>query len=619
MLNFESIDKNILFKTVFDQSANLILITDTRGYIKYANQRFCEVSKYSLEELLNKHSNINKSGFQPKEFYENLWSTVRAGKTFRGEFKNKDKFGEYYWIYSTISPIFDKNNQIIYYVAISENITYKKLLEKTSIYSETFVKNLFANLQKSGIIVIDSSKTVKVAEGEVLSLLTVTHKISLEQHVEVFFNEVGLSSLNQEIEHVFQSNKAKTLEVDLQQVSLRIILLPILNAQDAAENVLILFQDITEYRQLLNKLSIAKKQFQAIFENAGAGIATLNSQGLIEICNSSFKELFEIDEFQPNIHIFELFAKKDTLTLLSTINTLVNSDDIETFRNTFAIESKKGKTKWIDITLSLWIDILEQKRQLILLAFNVTDVIEARKDSEEREKILQELNKTKDRFFSIISHDLRNPFNSILGFSEYILQNYDILPTNDVKRFMDIIYNASLNAFELLENLLEWSRTQQGKISYQPKQYLVKPMVDHVIEQLSAIAQRKEINLTVDIDQNLQVFCDINMTNTVLRNLISNAIKFSYRNSSVEISANQNGSMVNISVTDHGIGMTQEIIDKLFSMEELKSQKGTEHEPGTGLGLVLCKEFVAANKGQLYVKSHPNNFTTFTISLPIQE
>ncbi|HON17681.1 MAG TPA: PAS domain S-box protein [Salinivirgaceae bacterium] len=616
MWNLSDLSKESVFKSIIDQSANLILFTDKNGIIQYANPRFCEVSKYTLQELIGKPSSISKSGAQPPEFYQNLWTTIKSGKPFRGEFKNRDKNGDFYWIYSTISPLYDDNQNITHFVSISENITYRKLLERTSFFSESFVKNLFSNLQKTGIILIDINNTILLAEGETISLLTKRTKPGIQQHISSLAEELGNLDFQSYVNQVFSSGKSKTLELNLEHISLRIVLIPIIGVQENIEYCLALIQDITEYFRLIKSINETKEQYEAIFENAGAAIASINPSGIIEKCNSTFYEIFEFDNQKENSSIENLFDNSQRLELFQHINAFTFKNEQEPYRKIFTITTSSGIKKWIDLTISSWKHPINNELKIILIGFDISEAVRTREQLSEQEKILREMNSTKDRFFSIISHDLRNPFNSILGFSEYLLQNFDSTDLKDTKRFIGIIHNAALNTFELLENLLEWSRTQRGKIEYNPKIQPIKPMIENVVDQLSMMAERKEVSISLEVDSTLTGFFDVNLISTVIRNLITNAIKFSYRKSTIEIEAQSQENQTNISVTDHGIGISKETQDKLFNLNEIQSQKGTEQEAGTGLGLVLCKEFTALNKGQLSVKSEPGVFTTFTVSLP---
>jgi len=226
------------------------------------------------------------------------------------------------------------------------------------------------------------------------------------------------------------------------------------------------------------------------------------------------------------------------------------------------------------------------------------------------------LNSTKDKFFSIIAHDLRNPFNSILGFSELILSK---LNKGDVKTsldFMQILHKTSATAYELLDNLLTWSRSQSGIIQFNPETINIKKQIDYNIILFEGSARMKGITLTSRRSSDIFVFADINMVLSILRNLITNAIKFSHEGDSVVVDAIEKGSLIEISIRDTGIGLDDTTIKKLFKVEEHVKTEGTAKEPGTGLGLILCKEFVEKNYGTIWVESTLGKGSCFFFTLP---
>lgn len=229
---------------------------------------------------------------------------------------------------------------------------------------------------------------------------------------------------------------------------------------------------------------------------------------------------------------------------------------------------------------------------------------------------LQKANATKDRFFSIIAHDLRNPFNHILGFSEILLEKFDTLDDERKKSFVKNIYGSSQQTHKLLENLLSWARIQLGKIEWEPVKLDLGMNIAENISLLSNQAEEKEIILESKVTEKTYITADFNMLNTVLRNLIGNAIKFTPKGGNVWIESEGNASMVEISVCDTGIGISEEDIQKLFRIDEHYTMVGTEEESGTGLGLILCKEFIEQNGGTITVDSIPNNGSTFTFTVP---
>lgn len=235
---------------------------------------------------------------------------------------------------------------------------------------------------------------------------------------------------------------------------------------------------------------------------------------------------------------------------------------------------------------------------------------------EERTKELQALNATKDKFFSIIAHDLKNPFNTLMGFSELIMENIDIYDKDKIQEFNKIIFNTSKNSYILLENLLEWSRSQTGTIKMDPEPLNIYELIKLSLGLLENHASKKQIMLQNESMPNTKVYADKNMILTVLRNIMSNAIKYTEENGSITIETQDLGNMLEISIQDTGVGIKEENIDKLFRIDMNYTTKGTAEESGTGLGLILCKEFVEKNHGAILVESTYGEGSKFIIRLP---
>ncbi|HCT29228.1 MAG TPA: hybrid sensor histidine kinase/response regulator [Bacteroidales bacterium] len=232
---------------------------------------------------------------------------------------------------------------------------------------------------------------------------------------------------------------------------------------------------------------------------------------------------------------------------------------------------------------------------------------------------LQIANATKDKFFSIIAHDLLNPFNTLLGFSELLIRTIKKKEIEKSEKFANIIYQTSSGVFNLLENLLTWSRSQTGKIIFIPQIIDVNDIIENNIRFLKNAADCKGIILTSSVKENLVAYADKNMVLTIIRNLITNAIKFSKNGDQIIVEAGGSGCWITISVSDTGIGIDDTTISKLFKINESIKTEGTAKERGTGLGLMLCKEFVDWHKGRIWVESQIGIGSKFSFTLPKSE
>ncbi len=236
----------------------------------------------------------------------------------------------------------------------------------------------------------------------------------------------------------------------------------------------------------------------------------------------------------------------------------------------------------------------------------------------ETTEILEKTNSEKDKFFSILAHDIKSPFAGFLSLTKLMAEEYNKLSIEDVQILSKDMHSSADNLFKLLENLLEWSRMKRGITDFNPEQCFLQMLVKQNIDVQTEVAKQKEINLINNIDNSKTVYADIPMLNTVLRNLISNAIKFTPRGGDIEIGIknSDNGKSNLVFVRDSGIGMSDDIVNKLFKIDQKVSRPGTEDEPSTGLGLLLCKEFIEKHNGKIWVESEVGKGSTFWFELP---
>jgi signal transduction histidine kinase len=264
--------------------------------------------------------------------------------------------------------------------------------------------------------------------------------------------------------------------------------------------------------------------------------------------------------------------------------------------------------------------------QTLECIFELVDLSEKRRLQESYEKELthlnelsekfQELNATKDKFFSIIAHDLKNPFNSILGFSELLLKNIGSYSLEEIEKFAAIIFETSQRTYNLLENLLLWSRSQTGKIEFNPDVYILNTLVEENIEFIRPMALNKQIEINFLSGGCYKVLVDKNMIDTVLRNLLTNAIKFSYGGNEIEVGVYESDKNIIVSIKDFGIGISADDLCKLFRLDSKLSVVGTNKEKGSGLGLLLSREFVEKNYGRIEVSSEVGKGSEFRMILP---
>lgn len=264
----------------------------------------------------------------------------------------------------------------------------------------------------------------------------------------------------------------------------------------------------------------------------------------------------------------------------------------------------------------LSISVIGVGLSMILWHSKLTRIVQREKISRQNLELC-ESNAEKDKFFSIIAHDLKSPFNSILGFSEILIDQVKRKDYEGIDEYAEIIRQSSKSAMDLLMNLMEWSKAHTGKIEFKPEKIVLDELFKEVEALFAGAMLQKKIRCSFHVSEEVVVFADKNMIRTILRNLISNAIKFTHLDGQIVLSVVSDGNEQVISVSDNGVGIPKESIDKIFRIDQNYTTLGTQREKGTGLGLILCKELIEKHGGRIWAESEFGKGSTFHISLPL--
>ncbi len=373
-------------------------------------------------------------------------------------------------------------------------------------------------------------------------------------------------------------------------------------------------RDITDRK----KAEIEIRKLTLAVDQSSATIVITDTDGKIEYANPFFTKItgYTLEQAKgvnPRILKSGHTTDEEYKELWDTITSG------KTWQGEF-LNIKKNKEKyWEKVIISPVKNNNDKIINYVAVKEDITEKKKAEQALKESEAKLQESNKTKDKFFSIIAHDLKSPFNSLLGFSDLLLQNHKKYDEEKREYFIKSINNSSKNTYKLLENLLTWSHSQTGIIEFLPQEIKIKTVISEIVLLSQPIAKNKSIGLLDDTESNISVYADKNMINTVLRNLITNAIKFTKKNGTIIVSVNETKKQdfIEISVTDTGVGIPKDKIDNLFRIDKNTSTPGTEKEIGTGLGLILCKEFVEKNSGEIWAESEVDKGSKFIFTLPV--
>ncbi len=318
-------------------------------------------------------------------------------------------------------------------------------------------------------------------------------------------------------------------------------------------------------------------------------------------------------------HIFTQFGKNDFFGEYSLIDSSARSATVTANKETQLLRLNQQDFNKIietnhDVAKAILKALIKRLRNNNILEERLTQhSIKIEKQKQE----LEELNATKDKFFTIIAHDLKNPFNTVIGLSELLMERYDTYDQAKIKEFIYQINKFTINAYELLEELLQWAKSQTGRLEVKKEVIDLYEIINSNIELFTKKAEKKNTKIISKVSKNTIAFIDKNMISTVIRNFISNAVKFT-ENGTITIEAKKNNENIEISVVDSGLGISEENLKHLFRIDKNISTPGTNEETGTGLGLIISKEFIKCNDGSIEVDSDEGKGSTFKFSVPVK-
>jgi len=393
-----------------------------------------------------------------------------------------------------------------------------------------------------------------------------------------------------------------------------------LNQSDFSEGLLFTALDITPRMEAKNALLESEDRYRKLVENSPVAIM-IHRNGIIEFINQAGLEIYEATSPDQLIgtNALEMLHPQEREGALSRIFKMY-----QTGLPAPVTEERFVTLKGNEIILQVAASIIQYQGTPASLVFglNVTDLKKAENEIIRFSKELEEINNAKDKFFSIIAHDLKSPFNSILGFADILHTEYDEYSDDERKHFIKNIVSSAQNTYRLLENLLEWSRAQTNRIDFKPEVLELSSVINESIMLVRGQAEAKDIHLFSAVEFNTRVVADENMIKTITRNLLSNAIKFSRRRGNVRVMERHfshpesQRKMIEISVKDDGIGMSKAVLDQLFKIDQMIRTPGTDNEKGTGLGLILSQELVTRNGGKIWAESEQGKGSTIHFTLP---
>ncbi|MGE5458439.1 MAG: PAS domain S-box protein, partial [Methanococcaceae archaeon] len=633
-------------------------------YFKDANHRFLKVSKYvHLKGMSDPAQAIGKTDFDfftgehANEAYEDEEEIIRTGKPLINKLE-KETFpnGEIAWVSTTKAPLFSKEGTVSGIVGISRDLTEIKLKEEALQKSEERYRNLIEYAPDTIAVLCENEIIFTNAAG--ITLMSAKNKEEILNHrIEEFLHPQYFALTKYFLEQILKSQKPakapriKLIRCDGALFDAEITGIPTTYFDKKAIQLVI--RDITETKKQekikqttlkILQASNYSKTIDELFKLIHHAVSNLMPAKNFYI--SLFDEKTELLSFPYFIdeedEIMEAKPLGKGLTEYILRNgkaeLITEQQDLD-LREKGEVELRGAPAKiWLGVPLQIkekTIGVMvvqdyhnenaygeNEKEILEMISFSVSRAIERRKAEEEILKYIDKLkdtNATKDRFFSFISHDLRGPFSSLLGFSEMILEDFDSFSKEDIRKYVSTIKATSQNLYNLLNNLLQFTRFQTGRILFNPMRTSIKEVVAKNIEMLKGNCIKKDIELITEVKNDDIVLIDEEMISSTIQNLITNAIKFTPRKGWIKITSQrrENEGMIEISVQDSGIGMNSTVMDNLFRVDVIQTTIGTEKESGTGLGLILAKESVEKHKGKIWAESHKGKGSTFRFTLPL--
>ncbi len=609
------------YRQVIENATDIIFTNDLQGNFTYVNNAGITNTGYSASELLKLNCmDLILPEYKEKvaAFYiKQLKSKMQSAYT---EFPFYTKSGLVKW-YGQNTTLIMENDKIIGFHNISRDITERKQIEKALIESEKRYRQL-VELSPDAVIVHTKGKIIYINEASLRLFGTTKREEILEKSITNFLHPDSIDIIRVHNKHKLKTagnvliQEQKFLRLDGTTVSVEVSASPIIFQNESSIQVII--RDITERKLIENELRKHQLEVNTLLDSL-PGMAFFKDKNLrYLIVNKIFCDAMGYAKE-------EIIGKTDFELLPLHIAEKYNADDLKVINsgNVLYIREEQVLINSKYVTIGTRKVPLKDENGnvigLIGLGFDVTERKEAEEEIKKYSKELEEVNAEKDKFFSIISHDLRSPFQGLLGISNIIKEEYENLSEDELKLFINNLYNSAKNLFNLIENLLQWSRIQRGKLEINPTSIELYEEILYIINILKQNADNKNIKLINTSTQNIFVLSDINILTSTLQNLISNAIKFTRPGGEIKISSEKENEFVKVTVTDNGVGISEDNLQKLFRVDTQVSTLGTEKETGTGLGLVICKELIERQGGKIWVKSKLGEGSSFMFTLPIAE
>ncbi len=493
------------------------------------------------------------------------------------------------------------------------NKRYKKISKLTSDFAFSIVKsdnNWEAEWTFGSLSKLCGYSFSEIKDSESLSHF-INEKIGLNSHM--IFEMLLTKNIYEQTEKIISKNG--------EEVWLRAYLEP---EFDDNEMIRIYgsLKDVSKVKKIELALKTSQERFMRITESANSIIGELSQDGRIIYANQGFAKYLDYSpEALIGINFLDLVFEEDREIIYSKSELLLQTNQAQ--ECILRILKADGTFHWFNCNAN-FVNVNNEYKTIVFVCIDIDERIKSEQELQNAYSNIETLNRTKDTFFSIIAHDLKGPVSSFKYLTETLSATLNLMSEEEIEEAIDNLHSNTVQLLTLLEDLLEWSRTQTGQLSYEPEYLPIKYIIDNTLLLTKSNADKKQISIINEVEDNLKVYADTRMVSGIIRNLIGNAIKFTGIDGWIRISAqlivNSHGQeMIEILVADSGVGIPPERINTLFSIDSNSSTPGTEDEKGTGLGLILCHEFANKNFGSIRVESEVGVGSTFIVTLPTSD
>lgn len=593
-----------------------ISITDINDNILFINEAFLKTYGYSdTKELIGRNIDIVRSSVNKPEIVESINKST-AESSWQGELINKRKDGTEFPILLSTTTIRNESGEILGMVGVATDITERKQFEKELQAKEAHLSTLIQTIPDliwvkdiNGIYLTCNKMFENFFGAKANEIIGKTDYDFVDKELADFFRMHDLNAAN--AGKPTSNEEWVTFANDKHKALLDTIKTPMFDSKGTLIGILGIGRDITGRKLAEERLKQSEAQYRNLIETMPDGVYRSTPDGKFVEVNEAMVKMLGYSSKEELLAIdikTELYFKPEDRENLAH---KLNPENLDVY----ALKKKDGTAVWIED--HGWY-VRDENDEIIFhegVSRDVTDRRNAEVQLHKYSEELKEINATKDKYFSIIAHDLKSPFNSIIGLSDIIKNEAGDLEVSAISQYGSIINSTALNTYRLLENLLDWARIQQSKMPFQPVSLVLKTITNEVIALMIEKANSKMIAVINFIPDHTIITADKNMLGTILRNLLSNALKFTNQNGKIEFKAIERESEIEISVADTGIGINTDDLDKIFKTGSNYTKKGTQNEKGTGLGLLLCKEFVEKHKGKIWVESIEGKGSIFTFTL----